>query len=230
MAMYSISFNMAYREDIISIFDNLSSLSKKYYKISTRYLLQNGLLSSPPKVTMPKTTEFVKNKSYLNGFNLFNDKRPLNDLEIGILHHGIESNLIGNQLITGFAQCTNTKEVKKYFKKGMELSNKQIKMFEDTLHNNYIQSSAFIGSTVTTSTMPPFSDKLMMYCTYLLNGFGLVGNSFGAMFTLRNDLIIDSGSIGKDIFLYNNEGTKLMIKNGWLEEPPQMEDRAGLTK
>ncbi|GGA09392.1 hypothetical protein GCM10008018_63810 [Paenibacillus marchantiophytorum] len=29
----------------------------------------------------------------------------------------------------------------------------------------------------------------------------------------------------KDIYFYTHEGIKIMIKNGWLEEPPQMEDR-----
>lgn len=230
MGMYSICLNMSYREDVISIFENFSSLTQKTYKISTQFLLKNGLLSLPPKVTMPVTTEFIQSKEYLKGFRLFNDKRALNDLEIGIMHHGIESNLIGLQLITGFAQCTNDHDVKKYLKKGMELAKKQIKMYEDDLLNNNIQPSAAIGSTVTTSTIAPFSNKLMMFCIYLLNGFGMVGSSFGTMFTLRNDLIMGSGMTAKDIILYSNEGTKLMIKNGWFEEPPQSEDRVDLTK
>jgi hypothetical protein len=223
MGMYSISMNMSYREDVISLYEDFTKATQKTYRLSTQYLLEKGILSPPPKVTMPKSNEIIESKNYLSGFTLFSEKRDLNDLEIGILHHGIEVNNIGMQLIMGFAQCTENEEVKQYFVQGKELAKKQIKIFEETLLQNDIQPTAAIGSTVTTSTISPFSEKLMMFCIYLLNGFGIVSNSFGTMFTLRNDLIMDSGLIVKDIFLYTNEGIKLMIKNGWMEEPPQME-------
>jgi hypothetical protein len=41
----------------------------------------------------------------MKGFKLVGDRRALNDIELGLLHHGIETNNIGMQLITGFAQC-----------------------------------------------------------------------------------------------------------------------------
>jgi hypothetical protein len=115
MGMYTINMNMAYREDIMSLYAGLTTITQRIYKLATLYLLNKGILSLPPKVTMPKTTEFIDSKSYLNGFHLFNDSRPLNDIELGTLHHGIETNNIGMQLITGFAQCADSKEVAQYF-------------------------------------------------------------------------------------------------------------------
>lgn len=225
MGMYTLNMNMAYREDVMSIYEGLSTITKKVYKLSTHYLLKNGILTLPPKVTMPKTTEFINSKRYLNGFNLLSDNRPLNAIELGNLHHGIETNNIGMQLITGFAQCAENKDVKQYFVKGKELAKKQIKIYEEILLDSNVQFSATSGSTVTTSTIAPFSQKLMMFCIYLLNGFGLVGNSFGAIFSLRNDIAMKNALIAKDIYFYANEGIKIMIKSGWMEEPPQMEDR-----
>jgi hypothetical protein len=166
----------------------------------------------------------------MGGLNPFGDKRVLNNLELGILHHAIESNSIGFQLMTGFAQVAKTKEVKAYFTKGMELAKKQIGEFEKILLESNIHFSATTGSTVTTSTIAPFSEKLMMYCTFILNGYCITGNAYGAFFTLRNDLILKNGLIMKDVFLYGQEGTEIMIKNGWFEEPPQMEDRAAIIK
>jgi Protein of unknown function (DUF3231) len=52
-----------------------------------------------------------------------------------------------------------------------------------------------------------------------------VGSSFGSIFSLRNDISMKTALIGKDIYVYANEGIKIMIKNGWMEEPPQMENR-----
>jgi hypothetical protein len=230
MGMYTINMNMSYNDKIMQIYEGLTVVTQKIYKLSTLYLLEKGILTLPPKVTMPKTTEFIKSKSYMNGFNLFGDKRALNDLELGILHHGIETNNIGLQLITGFAQCAQNKEVKQYFVKGKELAKKQIKVMQEILLESDVQFAATSGSTVTTSTVAPFSDKLMMHCVYLLNGFGLVGSSFGTFFSLRNDIAMKATLLAKDIYFYGEEGIKIKIKNGWFEEPPQMEDRSRIIK
>lgn len=230
MGLYTINMNMAYRVDIMTIYEGLTTITHKCYKLATLYLLKKGILTLPPKVTNPKTTEFIKSKKYMSGFNPFSEKRALNDIELGFLHHGIETNNVGMQLMIGFAQCAENKEVKQYFVKGKELTKKQIKTFEEILLDSDIQFSATAGSTVTTSTVAPFSDKLMMYCVDFLNGFSIVGSSFGTFFSLRNDIIMKTTLIAKDIFFYGQEGIKIMIKNGWYEEPPQMEDRAQIIK
>jgi hypothetical protein len=230
MGMYTINMNMAYRVDVMTIYEGLTTVSIKVYKLATLYLLRKGILTLPPKVTMPKTTKFIKSKSYMKGYNPFNDKRVLNDIEVGFLHHGIEANNVGLQLMIGFAQCAENKEVKQFFVKGKELAKRQIKTFEEILLDSDIQFSAISGSTVTTSTIAPFSEKLMMYCTNLLNGFSIVGGSFGTFFTLRNDIALKTTLITKDIFFYGQEGIEILIKNGWYEEPPQMEDRNQIIK
>jgi hypothetical protein len=225
MGMYTISMNMSYRDDIMVIYQGLNTVTLKVYKLCTLYLLENGILTRSPNVTMPKSTEFIKSKNYMSGLNPFSDKRALNDIEVGILHHGIETNNIGMQLITGFAQCAENKEVKQYFEKGKELAKKQIKLFGEILLESDVPLATNSGSIVTTSKVAPFSQKLMMFCIFLLNGFGLVGSSFGSMFSLRNDISMKTALLAKDIYFYSHEGIKIMIKNGWFEEPPQMEDR-----
>ena len=230
MGLYTINMNMAYRKDVMAIFEGLTTVTQKIYKLATIYLLDKGILTLPPNVTMPKTTEFITSKKYMKGFTPFGDKRALNDIEVGVIHHGIETNNIGIQLITGFAQCAETKVVKQYFVKGLELAKKQIQTYEEILLEANIHFSATSGGTVTTSKAAPFSEKLMMYCICLLNGFGLVCGSFGSMFSLRHDIIMKLGLLAKDVFLYNHEGLQIMMDNGWFEEPPQMEDRAGTIK
>lgn len=120
--------------------------------------------------------------------------------------------------------------MEQYFIKGIELAKKQIKMMEDLLLAENLQLSAASRATVTPSTTPPFSDKLMMHCIYILNGFSLVGSGTGAFFSLRNDIAMKSMLIAKDIYFYAQEGIEIKIKNGWFEEPPQMEDRTNIIK
>ncbi|WP_080844480.1 DUF3231 family protein [Cytobacillus gottheilii] len=230
MGLYTLGINMTYNKKVMGIYEGLTTVTQKIYKLSTTYLLERGILVPPPFVTVPKKTEVIKNKSYMAGFKLMGDKRPLNDLEVGILHHNLEANNIGMQLITGFAQCAQNKEAKKYFIKGKELAKKQIKTMQELLLEGDIQLSAKSGATVTPSTVPPFSDKLMMHCIYILNGFGLIGSGTGGFFSLRNDLAMKTLLLAKDVYFFAQEGIELKIKYGWFEEPPQMEGRSQIIK
>lgn len=230
MGMYTMNMNMSYNNQVMKLYEGLTSTTQRIYMLSTQYLLEKGILSRPPHATMPKKVEFIKSKKYQSGFNPFSKKRVLNQLEVGILHHSIESNNVGLQLITGFAQCAQNPEVKAYFAKGIKLCKEQIKTFEKLLLDSNVLFSANTRSTVTNSTVSPFSDKLMMHCIFLLNGFSLLGSSFGTFFTLRNDINMINTILAKDIYLFGQEGIEIKIKHGWFEEPPQMEDRTQIIK
>ncbi|MDK8643335.1 DUF3231 family protein [Niallia taxi] len=230
MGLYTLNMNMAYNKRVMQIYEGLTTITQKIYKLSTCYLLERGNLALPPQVSLPKKNEIIESKKYMECFKLTGDKRALNNLEIGILHHNLQSNNVGLQLITGFAQCAQSKEAATYFLKGKKLAKKQIKMMEDILREGDVRFSSSSVGTVTTSNVSPFSDKLMMHCIYILNGFGLVGAGTGAFFSLRNDLSMKSILLAKDVYFYAQEGIKIKIKNGWFEEPPQMEDRNQLIK
>jgi hypothetical protein len=224
MGLHSLNLTMTFREDINILFENLTALTQKYYRICTQYLLDKGLLVRTPYVSMPKSVEFVKNKDYLsaNTFNPLSQKRTLNTVEVAHLHKGIEANLTGLQMILGFAQCANDKEVKKFFHEGAELAKGIIKEVSELMIQDGLPVPQTPGGNVTRSTAAPFSDKLMMYCTSLFCSFSLGSNSLGTAFSLRNDLPVKMSIFTKDIFEYAHKGAKIMIKNGWTEEPPQM--------
>jgi hypothetical protein len=58
----------------------------------------------------------------------------------------------------------------------------------------------------------------------------LISSELGTAFSLRSDLPLKIVSEAKDILTYGQDGGKIMAKNGWLEEPPSMQDRNDLTK
>ncbi|TCJ05032.1 DUF3231 family protein [Cytobacillus praedii] len=227
MGLHSLNITMTYREDIVLILKELTAVTQKYYNICTQYLLEKGLLVKSPHVSMPKSVEFVKDNNYLGGLNInpFSEKRTLNTVEVAQIHHSIESNIFGLQMITGFAQCANEEEVKNYFNDGAELAKSIVKELSETLLHDGIQSPQTSGGNATRSKIAPFSDKLMMYCTSLFCSFSLGSGSLGTAFSLRNDLPAKMTIFMKDIFEYAHKGAKIMIKNGWMEEPPQMEER-----
>ncbi|NYE07518.1 hypothetical protein F4694_004329 [Bacillus niacini] len=232
MALHSLNLTMSYREDIVMIYKDLTAITQNYYNLCTQYLLEKGMIARPPYVSMPSSVEFVKDTNYLSGLaiNPFTEKRTLNSVEVAHLHHSIESNITGMQMITGFAQCANAEEVKKFFNEGKELAKGIIKELSETLLEGDIQIPQSSGGNATRSTVAPFSDKLMMYCTSLFCSFSMGSNSLGTAFSLRNDLPAKMTIFMKDIFEYAHKGGKIMIKNGWMEEPPQMEERKQIIK
>ena len=230
MGLHALHINMAYRKDIVLLYKDLTSFTQGVYDQCVDYLQEKDVLPRPPAVTMPKSVEFVEGTNYMSGFNLFSEKRALNTVEVAHLYHAIESNIIGMQLITGFAQVANEPEVKKYFIKGKELAKKIVTDTTKLFLQSDIQPPSTWGANATDSKVAPFSDKLMMYCTSLFCSFGLGSSALGTAFSLRSDLPLKMVSEAKDILTYGQDGGKIMAKNGWLEEPPQMQDRNDLTK
>ncbi|RKL64753.1 hypothetical protein CR203_24525 [Salipaludibacillus neizhouensis] len=230
--LHALNITMTYREDIVLMLTELTAITQKYYNLCTQYLLEKGLLVKSPHVSMPRSVEFVKDKHYLTGLSVspFSEKRSLNTVEVAQLHHSIESNITGLQMITGFAQCANEKEVKTFFNEGAELAKGIVKELTEILLENDTQAPQTAGGNATRSTIPPFSDKLMMYCTSLFCSFSMGSGSLGTAFSLRNDLPPKMTIFLKDTFEYAHKGAKIMIKNGWMEEPPQTEERNHLLK
>ncbi len=230
MGLHSLHLSMAYREDLISLYKELTAFAQRTYEMCTMFLQDKNILSLPPAVSMPKTVEFAKGVSYMSGFNLFSEKRSLNTVEVSHIYHALESNTIGQQMITGFAQVANEQEVKKYMVKGKEIAKKVITDFNQLFVQSDIQPPGTWGAKATDSTVAPFSDKMMMYCVSLFCSFSLGSNALGTAFSLRTDLPTTMVKVAKDILEFAHEGGKIMAKNGWMEEPPQMEDRSKIIK
>jgi hypothetical protein len=229
MSLYALFTGMSYRKDIEEFFIGLTAKSQEMNSLSTQLLLEKGVLVRPALVSMPKEVHFVNDKNYMDGFHWFSEKRSLNTVEVSLIHHAIETNLIGMQLMIGFAQVATNPEVQDYFVKGMKLSKKIEIDLGEFLRESYIEPPATHAGKATTSKTAPFSDKLMMYNSSLLASFGLGSNALGGAFSLRSDLPAKMGLLAKDIFTFAQDGGKIMIKNGWMEEPPQIEDRNKLT-
>ncbi|MBP1965467.1 DUF3231 family protein [Paenibacillus aceris] len=229
-SLFALYSTMSYRKDIRQLFKQLTASSQEMYDQCTQFLLEKGVLVRPPFMSMPKEVTFIQNDSYLSGLNIFKEKRALNAIEISLLHHAIETNLTGMQLMIGFAQVANDTKVQEYFVKGMKLSKEIETTLGEFLREDYIEPPATHAGKATSSTVAPFSDKLMMYLTNLLGSFGIGSNALGGAFSLRSDLPLSMARLAQKILPFVKEGGELMIKHGWLEEPPQVEDRRQLTK
>src|SRR5665648_625273 len=209
-AVYTV---MSYKKEVQAVLKLNYDVAYKYYVMTTNYLLGKGMLTRPPYVTMPKTVEFVEDKNYMSGFNIFSDKRSLNTIEVGFINQTIEDNIFGMQLMTGFAQVATESEVKKYFIEGKELAKKIISEFSDVLLQSDIQAPSGWAGKATDSTRPPFSDKLMMYLTSLVSSSAIGITAIGTSFSLRSDLHFKFALIAKASFvIIANLKCKLLLK------------------
>ncbi|MDQ0270575.1 DUF3231 family protein [Cytobacillus purgationiresistens] len=223
LGLYTLHLTMSYRKDIVKLYQELTQITQKYYNNFTQYSFEKGHLPLPNYINMPKIIDFVTDKNYTKGFGLGGNKRPLNTIEFSYLFHSLQTNAVGLQLITGFAQCAQDKKVQKHMINGKDLCKNIIKKTDEVLIQNDVSSSSVSGASVTVSQASPFSEKLMMYCIYLLSNFGLGGQGFGAGFSMRDDINLIFGLYAKDTYQFIREGLKLMIERGWLEEPPKMD-------
>jgi hypothetical protein len=227
---HALHLGMSYRHDIMDFQKRSYINSMETFIASSDYLIEKGVLARPPYVSMPKEAEFVEDTKYMKGIMLFGDKRSLNTIEVAHIYNTIESNIFGTQLMTGFAQVAKESEVSNYFIKGKELAKKIVSNLSEVMQQSDIQPPATWIGRATDSTVSPFSDKMMMFCTSLLSSFGLGSNALGTAFSLRSDLPLKLTVIMKDTFQFASKGGQIMIKHKWLEEPPQMEDRNRLIK
>ncbi|GIO24021.1 DUF3231 family protein [Oceanobacillus sp. J11TS1] len=228
--LHALHICMAYRQDIMEMYTRFSSFAEQYCVKATQFLLEKGVLSKSPGVTMPTQVEIAKEKDYRSGLKMMGKRRVLNTVEVAYLYQTIESNVAGMKLMTGFSQVAADKEARNYFVRGKELSKKIIENFSEVLLESDINVPTTAAGIVSNSTVSPFSDKLMMYNTSILTSFGLGSNALGTSFSLRKDLPAKMLNASKDILNFANDGGDIMIKNGWTEEPPQMEDRTQLSK
>ncbi|QPC48146.1 DUF3231 family protein [Mangrovibacillus cuniculi] len=224
MGMHTLHLSMSYREDVCSLYRELTSITQEIYSKCTAYLIDNGQIARAPYVPMPKANYFVDDKKYLKGQSLLGDKRMLNTVELAHIYQGVESNTVGFIMIKSFHQVAKTDDIKKYFAEGMDLARDIIVKFTKEIEDSQLPAPTASGGNITNSVISPFSEKLMMYCTSLFSSFSLGKNAIGTAFSFRNDLPVEVTLIAKDIFDYAHSGARIMIKHGWLEEPPRIKD------
>lgn len=228
MPASGIAIGVATRDDVVVFFKSVLKEAVVLQDLTTKLMLKQGVYVKPPYISNPDKVEYVKKQSFLAGF--VGDIRPLTVQEIMMLFNNIQTNAVGKALIIAFAQTSKNKEVKQYFLRGKQIAQKHIDVFSDILKKEDLPAPMTWDNAVTDSTTPVFSDKLMMFhiSAMIAAGIGNYGTSMSA--SPRRDLGIKYASLIPEIALYAEDGANIMIKNGWLEEPPQADDRNHLIK
>lgn len=224
---YSVAVASSARQDIHAYYSEGLKENIELHKMANDVLLSKGLYIRPPSIPKQDKVTFVDDKSLIKGW--FGKHRPLISIEVTHLFANAQRNSLGVSTLIGFSQVAKSEEVTNFLIRGKEIASKHVEVFSSILREDDLPFT-MSGSGVTTSTVPPFSDKLMMAVTtgLIALGIGYYGTSLAT--SMRTDLATQYTRLTAEIGKYSLDGAKLLIKNGWMEQPPMQADRDKLAK
>ncbi|MCQ6281320.1 DUF3231 family protein [Bacillus sp. EB600] len=223
MSLYAVAVPLAMREDIREFFVYCNQCTTVLLGQINDVLMEKKFIAEPPIIPTPQGIDKIDNQSYLNGF--LRNVRPLQALEIIHLYDNIENNTTSKALLLGFYQIVQDEKIKALFKRGLDMTDKAVKQYMEKLHIEHMQPPSYIDHLVSTSTYPPFSDKIMLF--HKVDMFAMKIRSFGNSLavTARRDINMLYVRTLINIGLFVDDGMNILIDKGWLESPPKAFDR-----
>ncbi|MBD1382830.1 DUF3231 family protein [Metabacillus arenae] len=223
LSFYAVAKAFSVRSDIDSYFSECVHELSEFDTMTKNLLLSKGLYIRSPYLNPPKEVNFIKSQRFLAGW--FGEKRPLSAMEITHLFTNLQRNALGRATMMGFSQVAQSKEVGQFMVRGRDIAFKHTEIFGSVLEENYLSAPMTWDTEVTDSKGAPFSDKMMMFMTTALIGLGIGFYGTSMATSTRRDLSAHYVRLSAEIAKYAEDGANIMIKNGWLEEPPLSEDR-----
>jgi len=223
LSIYSIAVPLVLRKDVRDFFIYCLNCNMKLLSMANDVMLDKGWLMKPPAIPIPEKIDFVEKQNYFNGF--FGNVRPLHALEITHLYDNLENNVVSKALLIGFSQTAKEKKVKEYLLRGKDITNKHIEICSQKLHKDNLPSPPLLDHLVSTSDFAPFSEKLMVY--HKVDMFSMKIRFYSNALSLngRQDLAAMYTKLIADVSLYMEDGSNILIDNGWLEQPPHAANR-----
>ncbi|MFL6517928.1 MAG: DUF3231 family protein, partial [Bacillus sp. (in: firmicutes)] len=214
------------RADQRNYFIECNTEAMKLYDMIMDVMVKKGIINRPPNMNAPNQVDFVHKQSFLTGW--FGDRRPLNAIEVSGIYFNLQKTIAKIVLEIGFSQVAQSKEVREYMKRGENICARQYDTLSSILTASNLPSPRKWDSEVTNSTIPPFSDKLMLF--HIVTLVATASGYYGAAFAIsqRRDLGAKYELLIADITRYTEDGANLLIKNGWMEQPPTFDDRDNL--
>lgn len=223
VAAWGLMYTLSSRKDIREHFKSCLSQSTSIFDQVSDVLLEKGIYTRPPFIDPPKKTDLIENRDYMDGKSFLKESRYLNAVEISHVFANIEANVIGHSLTQGFSQTADQKNVREFMKKASQLSEKVITDLTQFLTESKLPAPMGSETQVFSSTIPPFSDRLMMYEMSVLSSAGISDYATSLSVSMRNDLTEQYMSLLTGTSKLAKEAELIMIKNHWLEQPPQQE-------
>jgi len=224
---YSKALATVARRDVHRFYEECIASTVELNGRTKTLLLSKGLYVRPPSVPLPNNTEPVESQGFLRGF--LGEKRPMMVHELMNAFYNLQTLEMVRTLMIGFAQVSKTEEVAKYFERGKTIASHACDRFVKLFHDEELPAPTPSNMLVTDSVAAPFSEKLMMFHCSILNGAGVEQLGYSMASGMRRDIGALYMALLPRMLTYVDDGASLMIRHGWLEQPPLNADRKRLT-
>ncbi|WML42863.1 DUF3231 family protein [Neobacillus sp. PS3-40] len=223
LTTYALAKAISTRKDIREHFKLWYEQTEQMYDLATDLALAIGTYVRSPYIDYYKEVQYVENNDFLG--SIFGKQRSLLAIEIAHLGTNIEVCHVGQTLLMGFSQVAKSKEIRHFLQRGTQIGKKQITIFFEILKDSNTSYPSTWDALITGSIEPPFSDKLMLFQANLLSAIAIA--DFGAAISgsVRRDIGILYARLMAELGSYAEDGAKYLIKQRWLEKPPQTHDR-----
>ncbi|MED3831624.1 DUF3231 family protein, partial [Priestia megaterium] len=228
MTRYAGALGCAIRDDQRKYFKQVASETMELYDLATGVLVRKGIISKPPTFNNHQTVEFIKKQNYLTGW--LGKRRPISAVEVSGTYLNMQKTMTKIVLELGFSQVAQSKDVRNYMERGRKICNGHFEILASVLKEENLHIPRTFDSEVTDSTIPPFSDKLMLFfiSTLLSSAIGYCGEAMALC--QRRDLAANYVKMTKDIGFLAEDGMNLLIEKEWMEQPPLATDHEKLAK
>ena len=228
LTRYAGATSICIREDIRKYLIECTSQTLKLYDNVTSVLLEKGIISKPPSLNNKQSIKFISKKSSLTGW--LSKRRPINAIEISGVYLNLQKTMMKTVLEMGFGQVSQSKEVREFMRKARKLCNKHFETLSSVFRQESLHIPRGFETEVTDSTIPPFSDKLMLFHITTLHSAAIGYYSDALSMGQRRDLFTSYSRMSLEMSLSAEDGLNILMENEWLEQPPIAVDRDGLTK
>ena len=226
LGTYSLARTLSTRQDVRSLFKECVDTTMELDDRALGVMLNKGILIRPPYIPVPDEARFIEKKNFMNGF--FGERRPLTGPEITQLFINMDTNLLGESLMTAFGQVAESKQIRDLMWRGKEIAKKHAIIFAQKLKDDNIAIPSIWDTSITNSQIAPFSDKLMLFVTTFLIAAGIGNYGLAASTSMRRDLSFMYVRLTSEVALFAEDSAEFLIEKGWMEEPPQAPDRKKL--
>jgi Protein of unknown function (DUF3231) len=228
LTRYAGALSCTISEDQRKYFKQVISESLELYDLSTNVLLGKGIVSKPPTFNNHQKVEFIEKQNFLTGW--FGKRRPISAIEVSGSFLNLQKTLTKLVLELGFIQVAQSKDVRKYMERARKICLSHFENLAAMFKEDNLHIPRTFDSEVTDSTIPPFSDKLMMVliCNLLSAAIGYYAEAMSM--AQRRDLSADYAKMIAEIGMLAEDGMNLLIENEWMEQPPLATDHEDLSK
>ncbi|PAE22737.1 DUF3231 family protein [Bacillus sp. 7894-2] len=225
---YAGAIGNSTRQDIRKYMKQVIGESLELFDRTSDVLIEKGVIVKPPILNNQHEIDFIEKQSYLTGW--FGKRRPINSIEISGIYVNMQKMMMKVVLELGFGQVAQSREVQKYMERSRLICRKHLEILSDLLKQSNLNIPRTFEAEVTDSTIPPFSDKLMMYhiSTLLSASIGFYGEAMSM--TQRRDIAALYAKMIAEVGILAEDGMNIMIDHGWFEKPPMATDHEDLSK